>query len=240
MTKLTQKKVAFEWGDKQEAAFQTLKNKIGCGVDAKREVTTGSKLITTGSILVTTGSILVTPGSTKMVTTDRWIDARVVVEAADRKESETGMRGPIKEGAIEVAYEALGDLVQMFHDHIEAIPVHRVQLERDNRRLRGTVSVESQRVDRLQRGMACMQRELRQIRRKIPNTQSGASRTREAINKQSDRRIAEALRVRDAIRNLGPLMGDEVEQEEVGGNGNGGNGDRGNGNGGNRDGGNGN
>ncbi|GJZ89050.1 putative reverse transcriptase domain-containing protein [Tanacetum coccineum] len=28
MTKLTQKKVAFEWGDKQEAAFQTLKNKM--------------------------------------------------------------------------------------------------------------------------------------------------------------------------------------------------------------------
>ncbi|GKF61345.1 putative reverse transcriptase domain-containing protein, partial [Tanacetum coccineum] len=28
MTKLTQKKVAFEWGDKQEVAFQTLKNKL--------------------------------------------------------------------------------------------------------------------------------------------------------------------------------------------------------------------
>ncbi|GJS89451.1 putative reverse transcriptase domain-containing protein [Tanacetum coccineum] len=28
MTKLTQKKVAFEWGDKQEAAFQTLKNNL--------------------------------------------------------------------------------------------------------------------------------------------------------------------------------------------------------------------
>ncbi|GJT95270.1 putative reverse transcriptase domain-containing protein [Tanacetum coccineum] len=28
MTKLTHKKVAFEWGDKQEAAFQTLKNKL--------------------------------------------------------------------------------------------------------------------------------------------------------------------------------------------------------------------
>ncbi|GKA55498.1 putative reverse transcriptase domain-containing protein [Tanacetum coccineum] len=28
MTKFTQKKVAFEWGDKQEAAFQTLKNKL--------------------------------------------------------------------------------------------------------------------------------------------------------------------------------------------------------------------
>ncbi|GKE29934.1 hypothetical protein Tco_1445318, partial [Tanacetum coccineum] len=31
MTKLTQKKVAFEWGDKQEAAFQPLKNKL-CSV----------------------------------------------------------------------------------------------------------------------------------------------------------------------------------------------------------------
>ncbi|GKE17076.1 putative reverse transcriptase domain-containing protein, partial [Tanacetum coccineum] len=29
MTKLTQKKVTLEWGDKQEAAFQTLENKIG-------------------------------------------------------------------------------------------------------------------------------------------------------------------------------------------------------------------
>ncbi|GJW39776.1 hypothetical protein Tco_0065621 [Tanacetum coccineum] len=39
------------------------------------------------------------------------------------------------------------------------------ELERDNMRLRGTVSVESQRVDRLQRGMSRMQRELRQMRR---------------------------------------------------------------------------
>ncbi|GKF11457.1 hypothetical protein Tco_0049383, partial [Tanacetum coccineum] len=59
--------------------------------------------------------------------------------------------------------------------------------------------------------------------------------TREAVNEQSDRRMAEALRVCDAVRNLRPLMGDEVEQEEVGGNG-----DRGNGNGGNGNGGNGN
>ncbi|GKE74957.1 hypothetical protein Tco_1536998 [Tanacetum coccineum] len=129
---------------------------------------------------------------------DRGIDARVVVEAADREESETGMRGlvkvrvervthpvmpedtpePAQEGAIEVTYETLGDLVQRFHDHTKAILVHRVhviegahreqghrivgaettvtiltkrvaELERDNMRLRGTVSVESQRVDRL-------------------------------------------------------------------------------------------
>nr|GEZ39601.1 hypothetical protein [Tanacetum cinerariifolium] len=85
---------------------------------------------------------------------------------------------PAQEGATEVTYETLRDLVQRFHDHTQAIPVHRIQaikgvqrehghkivgvesavtaltervakLERDNRRLRGTASVESQRVDRL-------------------------------------------------------------------------------------------
>ncbi|GJT54002.1 putative reverse transcriptase domain-containing protein [Tanacetum coccineum] len=145
---------------------------------------------------------------------DRGIDARVVVETIDRDETETGVRGPVEvrvervthpvmpedipepaqEGAVEVTYETLGDLVQRFHDHTQAIPDHRIQaiegvqreqghrivgvesavialterlaeLERDNMRLRGTASVESQRVDRLQRGMSRMQRELRQIRR---------------------------------------------------------------------------
>nr|GEW98168.1 hypothetical protein [Tanacetum cinerariifolium] len=90
---------------------------------------------------------------------------------------------PAQEGAAEVMYKTLGDLVQRFHDHTQAIPVHRIQaiegvqkeqghrmvgvksavtaltervakLERDNRRLRGTASVESQRFDRLQRGMS--------------------------------------------------------------------------------------
>nr|GFB02935.1 reverse transcriptase domain-containing protein [Tanacetum cinerariifolium] len=42
---------------------------------------------------------------------DRGIDARVVVEAIDREEIKTGMRGLV-EGAIEVTYETLGDLVQ--------------------------------------------------------------------------------------------------------------------------------
>nr|GFC58488.1 hypothetical protein [Tanacetum cinerariifolium] len=101
---------------------------------------------------------------------------------------------PAQEGAAEGTYETLGDLVQRFHDHTQAIPVHRIQttegiqreqgrrivgvesaiialtervaeLERDNQRLRGTASVESQRVDRLQRGMSRMQREMRQMRR---------------------------------------------------------------------------
>ncbi|GKF18904.1 hypothetical protein Tco_0063822, partial [Tanacetum coccineum] len=78
---------------------------------------------------------------------DRGIDARVVVEAVDRDETETGVRGPVEvrvervthpvmpedipepaqEGAVEVTYETLGDLVQRFHDHTQAIPVHRIQ-----------------------------------------------------------------------------------------------------------------
>nr|GFA22384.1 hypothetical protein [Tanacetum cinerariifolium] len=73
---------------------------------------------------------------------------------------------PAQEGAVEVTYETLGYLVQSFHDHTQAILVHRIQvikgvqrekrhrivrvklevnaliervaeLERDNRRLRG-------------------------------------------------------------------------------------------------------
>ncbi|GJV08441.1 hypothetical protein Tco_1346097 [Tanacetum coccineum] len=77
----------------------------------------------------------------------RGIDARVVVEAVDREEIEVSARGlvevrvdrvthpviaddiskPTQEGAIEVTYETLGDLVQRFHDHTVTIPVHRVQ-----------------------------------------------------------------------------------------------------------------
>ncbi|GJV95183.1 hypothetical protein Tco_1546760 [Tanacetum coccineum] len=74
---------------------------------------------------------------------DRGIDARVVVKAIDREEIETSMRGPVKvrvdrvthpvvvedilkpaqEGAVEVTYETLGDLVQRFHDHTTRNPV---------------------------------------------------------------------------------------------------------------------
>ncbi|GJV19198.1 putative reverse transcriptase domain-containing protein [Tanacetum coccineum] len=90
---------------------------------------------------------------------------------------------PAQEGAARCTSETLRDLVQRFHDHTQAITVHRIQvikgvqreqghrivrvesavtalteriaeLERDNGRLNGTASVESQRVDRLQRSMS--------------------------------------------------------------------------------------
>nr|GEY37764.1 hypothetical protein [Tanacetum cinerariifolium] len=111
---------------------------------------------------------------------DRGTNARVVAEARVERITPPAMPEdipePAQEEAVEVMYETLRDLVQRFHDHTEAIPVHRVQviegvqrerghrivevesevtvltervdeLERDNRRLRGTASVESQRVD---------------------------------------------------------------------------------------------
>ncbi|GJU35699.1 hypothetical protein Tco_1184053 [Tanacetum coccineum] len=186
----------------------------------------------------------------------RRIDARVVVEAIDREEIETGVIGPV-EGAVEVTYETLGDLVQRFHDHTEEILVYHIhaiesvqgdqghqivaighqsadmlemiqELERDNRRLRDIVDVESLRL--VPGGILVtvlrLFRDYPSIDSTMPNTRSRASRTREGVNEQSDRRMAKALRVRDAVRNLRPLMGNKV-------NGNGGNGNRGNGNGGN-------
>ncbi|GJS75295.1 putative reverse transcriptase domain-containing protein [Tanacetum coccineum] len=200
---------------------------------------------------------------------DRGIDARVVVEAIDRDETETGVRGPdevrvervthpmmpedtpepAQEGVVEATYETLGDLghrIVGVESAVIALTERIAELERDNKRLRGTASVESQRVDRLQRGMSRMQRELRQMRRlqfydrvrvgrleaKMPNTRSGASMTREEFEELVNRRVAEEMEAREAARTLEPLNENVDEQEgENGGNGNGGNG--GNGNGGN-------
>ncbi|GJT86302.1 hypothetical protein Tco_1068019, partial [Tanacetum coccineum] len=106
-----------------------------------------------------------------------------------------------EETETEVTYEILGDLVQRFHDHTEEIPVHRVQ------------TIESVQRDQGHRIVA--------TRQTMPNTRSGASRTREGINEQIDFRLAGALGARDAARNLKPLIGGGGEQEEISGNGNG-------------------
>nr|GEV23019.1 hypothetical protein [Tanacetum cinerariifolium] len=108
---------------------------------------------------------------------DRGIDARVVVEAVDRDEIETGVRGPVEvkvkrithpeipEDIPEPAQEGAKEVIEGVQreqghrivgvESVVTILTERVaELERDNMRLRGTVSVESQRVDRLQRGMS--------------------------------------------------------------------------------------
>ncbi|GJW85318.1 hypothetical protein Tco_0158463, partial [Tanacetum coccineum] len=113
---------------------------------------------------------------------DRGIDARVIVEAIDRDETEMDVRGPVEvrvervthpvmsedipeptqEGAVEATYKTLGDLREQGHRMVRvesaviALTKRIAKLERDNRRLRETISVESQRVDRLQRGMSRM------------------------------------------------------------------------------------
>ncbi|GJS19921.1 hypothetical protein Tco_0448553 [Tanacetum coccineum] len=122
------------------------------------------------------------------VVRNRGIDARVLVEAIDRDEIETGMKGPV-----EVRVDKDTHPVR-FHDHTEEILVHCIQviegvqrdqghmtvatgqqsvdmleriqeLERDNRILRDIMDVESQRVTRFWRRKLRVQRELRQIRR---------------------------------------------------------------------------
>ncbi|GJV05660.1 hypothetical protein Tco_1343316 [Tanacetum coccineum] len=104
---------------------------------------------------------------------DRGIHARVIVEAIDREEIETSMRGPIEvgvdtvthpvvaddipepaqEGAVKVMYETLGDLVQRFHDHTEEILINRVQVIESVQRDQGhrIVVTRQQSIDLLER-----------------------------------------------------------------------------------------
>ncbi|GJR50993.1 putative reverse transcriptase domain-containing protein, partial [Tanacetum coccineum] len=191
---------------------------------------------------------------------DRGIDARVVVEAVDRDETETGVRGPVEvrvervthpampkdipepaqEGAVEVTYETLGDLVQRFHDHTQAIPVHRIQAIEGVQREHGHRIVgDESAVTGLTKRVAELERDNRRLRGTMPNTRSGASMTREEFEELVTRRVAEEMEAREAARTLEPLNenGDEQEGENRG-NGNGGNG--GNGNRGNAENGNGN
>nr|GEZ46360.1 reverse transcriptase domain-containing protein [Tanacetum cinerariifolium] len=136
---------------------------------------------------------------------------------------------PAQEGATEVTDEILGDLVQRFHDHTHAIPVHRIQT------IEGVQREQGHRIVKVE---------------KMPNTRSGASMTHEEVEELVARRVAEEMEAREAARNLKTLNENEEEQEgenegnenrgnggneneDNGGNengGNGGNGNEGNGN----------
>ncbi|GJV93036.1 putative reverse transcriptase domain-containing protein [Tanacetum coccineum] len=186
----------------------------------------------------------------------RGIDVRVAAETVVRNEIETNTRYIVEGGYDRVTHPVVSE--DRFHDHTVAIPVNHVQvidgvqrdqgrrivgvesavtalteriteLERDNRMLRGTASVEGKRVDRFQRGMSRM---------KMPNTPSEASMTHKEIEDLVSRRVAEEMETREAAMNLEPLneSGDEQECENRGnrnggdkGNENGGNGGNGNG-----------
>nr|GEU37514.1 reverse transcriptase domain-containing protein [Tanacetum cinerariifolium] len=149
------------------------------------------------------------------------IDVKVVVKTAAREEVETSARStvivsddrvthpvvpddipkPIQEGAVEVTYETLGDLGAIISKSFS-------ELEQDNTRLRGILDVASQRVADFSIE-SCVT---------MPNTRSGVTMTREGINEQIKRRVAEALEAHDAAKNLEPLAEGRDEQENVNGN----------------------
>nr|GEY10943.1 hypothetical protein [Tanacetum cinerariifolium] len=178
-----------------------------------------------------------------------WIDARVVVETVVREEVEMSARGTVEvrvdrvthhvvsddilepaqeERAIKGIYETLGDLGHMIvaTGQQSAIQSERIsELERDNTRLK-----------------ACWMLRVRELPDfcTMPNTRSGVTMTRKAVDNLIARRVAEALEARDVAKSLKPLAegGDEQEGENgddyKGRNGGGdenGNGNRMNGNG---------
>nr|GEY89991.1 hypothetical protein [Tanacetum cinerariifolium] len=103
---------------------------------------------------------------------DRGINARVVVEAVDRDEIKTGVRGPVEVSVERITHTAmLEDIPEPAQEGavegtegvqreqgcrivrvklgVTALTERVAELKRDNKRLRGTASVESQRVNRL-------------------------------------------------------------------------------------------
>ncbi|GKE78673.1 hypothetical protein Tco_1544793, partial [Tanacetum coccineum] len=144
---------------------------------------------------------------------DTGIDARVVVEAVDRDKTETGVRGPVEvrvervthpampedipepaqEGAVEVTYKTLGDLVQrivVVESVVTALTKRVAELERDNMRLRDT----------------------------MPNTRSGASMIHEEVEELVTLRVAKQMDAREAARTLEPLnegMNKKARTEEI-------------------------
>nr|GEU53703.1 hypothetical protein [Tanacetum cinerariifolium] len=155
---------------------------------------------------------------------------------------------PAQEGAaetIEGIQREQGRRIVGVESAVIALTVRVAELERDNQRLRGTASVESQRVDRLQCGMSLVFKDNRSVRNsyplKMPNTRSRASMTHEEVEELIARRVAEEMKAREVVRNLEALNENEEQEGENGGKENGGNGGNGNGdNGENGNGGNGN
>ncbi|GKB36973.1 reverse transcriptase domain-containing protein [Tanacetum coccineum] len=170
------------------------------------------------------------------------VDVRVEDVTVARDDVKTSVRDPIvvsddgdtlpvvpelipepsqEERAVEGTYKTLGDLVQRFHDHTQAIPVHRIQVIEGVQREQGhrIVGVESA-VTALTKRVAELERNNRRLRGTMPNTRSRASMTHGEFEELVNCRVAEEMEAREAARTLEPL--------NENGNGNGGN--RGNGN----------
>ncbi|GKD12119.1 hypothetical protein Tco_1196526, partial [Tanacetum coccineum] len=155
---------------------------------------------------------------------DRVVDARVVVESIDREEIETGMRCLAKVRVDRVTHPVVADDIPKPAQEGAVEVIESVQRDQGHR----IIVTGQQSADMLER--------IGELET-MPNTRSGASRTREGVNEQIDHQLAGALGARTTARNLEPLMRDGGGQEER--NGNEGNGNGGNGNGNRNEGGNG-
>ncbi|GJW67836.1 hypothetical protein Tco_0122260 [Tanacetum coccineum] len=128
---------------------------------------------------------------------DRGIEARVVVEAIDRDETETGVRGPV-EVRVEGGFKPHPVRPVRFHDHTQAIPDHRIQAIEGVQREQGhrIVGVESavialtERIAELERGDNRVLK-AHECEEKMPNTLSGASMSCEEFEELVTRRVAE-------------------------------------------------
>nr|GEV06960.1 hypothetical protein [Tanacetum cinerariifolium] len=134
---------------------------------------------------------------------------------------------PVQEGAVEVikgVQREQGHRIVGVKSAVTALTERIAELERDNRRLRDTASVESLRLDRLQRDIPLVFSDDLSVRNsyflyfenyvmKMPNTRSRASMTHEEVKELVARRVAEDMEAREASRNLEILNENGDKQE---------------------------
>nr|GEY10515.1 reverse transcriptase domain-containing protein [Tanacetum cinerariifolium] len=84
-----------------------------------------------------------------VIVRDRGIDASVVVEAIGREESEMGTKGPVEVRVSRVTHPAMPeDTIELAQEERAPALTERIaELERDNRRLIGTASVEAEEME---------------------------------------------------------------------------------------------
>ncbi|GJX88908.1 putative reverse transcriptase domain-containing protein [Tanacetum coccineum] len=138
------------------------------------------------------------------------IDSEIQVEIDDVCAFYLGRTLALRTKYIGVVMLELGYPEQLRREQIMYLTVltKRVaELERDNRRLRGIASVESQRVDRLQRDMARMQREL-SIADKIAFSDNRRVEKHDRRSTSTAEAIDDGISIESAerVRNLRPLM----------------------------------
>nr|GFB27795.1 hypothetical protein [Tanacetum cinerariifolium] len=111
-----------------------------------------------------------------------------------------------EERVIEGVKREQGRRIVGVESRVTALTKRIAELEKDNRSLRGIMSVESQRVDRLHHNM------------KMTNTRSRAFMTHEEVDELVSRRVGKEMEAREAARNLETLNenGDEQEGENGG------------------------